>query len=223
MNYSIKCGKCKGTHANVNEIKACYGAGNVKVTTVAKPVETVEAPITEKQEAFMLKLLAERPCYQDVMNLWPNVIAKFTKVQASQAIELLLAEDAEVKKASGGGGNLTAILEGIDDGYFALPCKTGNNDLDFIRIGTNQGRGNPANKGKRRVQRFLGGHGPIQIEWAEQIIFAKAVAALTAEERSSAKELFGREVGACGCCGKSLTDETSRALGIGPVCNGKSY
>lgn len=29
---------------------------------------------------------------------------------------------------------------------------------------------------------------------------------------------FGREIGKCYVCGRTLTDETSRSLGIGPVC-----
>ena len=29
---------------------------------------------------------------------------------------------------------------------------------------------------------------------------------------------FGREIGSCYRCGRTLTDETSRSLGIGPVC-----
>jgi hypothetical protein len=32
------------------------------------------------------------------------------------------------------------------------------------------------------------------------------------------QETFGREIGRCGVCGKVLTDETSRAFGIGPIC-----
>jgi hypothetical protein len=32
---------------------------------------------------------------------------------------------------------------------------------------------------------------------------------------------FGREIGRCYVCGRTLTDETSRALGIGPVCRGE--
>jgi len=32
---------------------------------------------------------------------------------------------------------------------------------------------------------------------------------------------FGRDVGMCGRCGLALTDETSRAIGLGPVCRGK--
>lgn len=32
---------------------------------------------------------------------------------------------------------------------------------------------------------------------------------------------FGKEIGQCGHCRKQLTDEESRAFGIGPVCRGK--
>jgi hypothetical protein len=32
---------------------------------------------------------------------------------------------------------------------------------------------------------------------------------------------YGKELGHCGHCGRTLTDETSRSLGIGPVCRGK--
>jgi hypothetical protein len=32
---------------------------------------------------------------------------------------------------------------------------------------------------------------------------------------------YGREIGACGHCGRTLTNEESRAAGIGPVCRGK--
>lgn len=32
---------------------------------------------------------------------------------------------------------------------------------------------------------------------------------------------FGREIGRCYVCGRTLTDETSRSLGIGPDCRGR--
>lgn len=32
---------------------------------------------------------------------------------------------------------------------------------------------------------------------------------------------YGQELGVCGDCGRTLTDETSRAIGIGPVCRDK--
>ena len=32
---------------------------------------------------------------------------------------------------------------------------------------------------------------------------------------------YGRHIGSCGVCGRTLTDEDSRARGIGPICAGK--
>jgi uncharacterized protein DUF6011 len=32
---------------------------------------------------------------------------------------------------------------------------------------------------------------------------------------------YGQELGECGHCGRTLTDEASRAAGIGPVCASK--
>ncbi len=34
----------------------------------------------------------------------------------------------------------------------------------------------------------------------------------------AATVLYGRELGVCGVCSRTLTDESSRAAGIGPVC-----
>lgn len=36
-----------------------------------------------------------------------------------------------------------------------------------------------------------------------------------------AQKLYGQELGRCYACGRTLTDETSRALGIGPDCRSK--
>jgi len=38
---------------------------------------------------------------------------------------------------------------------------------------------------------------------------------------SDALARYGRELGLCGICGRELTDEESRAIGIGPVCRAK--
>lgn len=35
---------------------------------------------------------------------------------------------------------------------------------------------------------------------------------------AAASKLYGVELGSCGVCGRTLTDETSREYGIGPVC-----
>lgn len=38
----------------------------------------------------------------------------------------------------------------------------------------------------------------------------------------AAEQLYGKELGQCCRCGRTLTDETSRALGIGPDCRNKA-
>lgn len=48
---------------------------------------------------------------------------------------------------------------------------------------------------------------------------------LTAEQRLSTDEAakYGRLYSVCVCCGADLTDETSIARGIGPICAGKYF
>lgn len=43
-----------------------------------------------------------------------------------------------------------------------------------------------------------------------------------AQDPKGAAERYGQELGECGICGRTLTDETSRKIGIGPVCRSRS-
>ncbi len=44
---------------------------------------------------------------------------------------------------------------------------------------------------------------------------------LIAADELSAARRYGMELGKCSRCGRTLTDETSRAYGIGPDCRSK--
>lgn len=50
---------------------------------------------------------------------------------------------------------------------------------------------------------------------------ARYVLNLIAEDPREAMIRYGREIGSCGHCGRTLTNATSRAAGIGPVCAGR--
>ena len=50
---------------------------------------------------------------------------------------------------------------------------------------------------------------------------ATQVLAAIAADPQAAMLRYGQEIGACGHCGRKLTDEASRARGIGPVCAGR--
>jgi hypothetical protein len=53
--------------------------------------------------------------------------------------------------------------------------------------------------------------------WPKRIAVLKAIAA----DPLDALQRYGRELGKCGVCGRTLTNDESRALGIGPVCRTK--
>lgn len=114
--------------------------------------------------------------------------------------------------------DITDTLAAVADGHYAIPSKTGHNDLDFFVVKTNKGFYEPARKGQRYIRRFVGGQGEVKMFGNEQGIVAQALAALTEDERKQAMATFGQQVGTCGKCGRSLTDETSRHIGIGPEC-----
>jgi Family of unknown function (DUF6011) len=46
----------------------------------------------------------------------------------------------------------------------------------------------------------------------------RAILAEIASDVQGALARYGHEIGACGVCGRTLTDEASRAAGIGPIC-----
>jgi hypothetical protein len=116
---------------------------------------------------------------------------------------------------------LDEVLADLPDGHFAVPFigEGAHTDLTFFRISTNQGRANPANKGKRYVSHVVGGHGEldnVSLEWVE-----KAVTALRTLGVREAAALYGQHLGHCGLCGRTLTDQESRARGLGPDCAAK--
>lgn len=50
---------------------------------------------------------------------------------------------------------------------------------------------------------------------------AAVLAAILEEGVQEAMLRYGREIGSCGHCGRTLTNEESREIGIGPVCRAK--
>lgn len=49
----------------------------------------------------------------------------------------------------------------------------------------------------------------------------REVLALIAQDAEGALCRYGQELGVCGDCGRTLTDETSRSIGRGPICRSK--
>lgn len=58
--------------------------------------------------------------------------------------------------------------------------------------------------------------------WAVKGQAARTVLEAIAADPRAASIRYGHELGVCGICHRTLTDEDSRARGIGPVCASKA-
>lgn len=107
-----------------------------------------------------------------------------------------------------------APLADVPAGHYAI-ASTGANDLAFYRVDRpTEG----AYAGRTFVKLIVGGHPDSNVRYAAVPgILDRIVEAGIAESAT----LYGREIGQCYRCNRSLTDETSRSLGIGPECRKK--
>lgn len=213
---SIRCGNCGNSHGSVNAVKACYNeADKTSQPTFAQQraqATKQDEGATDKQVAFLRTLLAERDHGYPDPDLVLTTLAKNKRV-ASAAITLLLdcgkvAQPTTAATASNG----TAVDTDVPEGYYAVTSATGNNDLDFYVVQRpTEGRW----AGYVFVKTIIGGHPEYAIKGAKR---DEVLARIASAGWHEAALLYGQEIGRCGKCNRTLTDETSRAYGIGPVC-----
>lgn len=234
---SVLCGRCKQHHATPAEVKACY-AGNpaaASTTAAAKASDglTFGNPLvgnapraSEKQLDFLMSLLKERTYGGDAGNqscadllmeaqgftkeieLRHNLFTHLDRRAVSKQIEAHMTLDkvkAPVSDTSWHNVDVPA-------GYYATPSMTGNNDLDFWRVDVPE-KGKWA--GYRFVKRVIGGQGAVNISKAERFNALQQIDAIGAQ---AAGKAYADAIGCCYRCNRELTDETSRAVGLGPVC-----
>jgi hypothetical protein len=99
----------------------------------------------------------------------------------------------------------------VPDGRYALDSISGKNEIVFYRVTKNRG--------------FYNVSMQISDNWVK-VDWTKAQSVLRRIENAGWKDAmlrYGRELEHCGHCGKALTDDESRARGIGPVCLAKYF
>lgn len=97
----------------------------------------------------------------------------------------------------------------VEEGHYAIPS-TGDNDLVFYRVKCpTEGKW----AGRTFVNMVVGGHPDAPVAYKN---VAGILARIAADPDAAAR--YGREIGRCYRCNRSLTDQTSRELGIGPEC-----
>lgn len=194
-------------------------------------------PATEKQIAFLKSLIAER-C-PDVDDDYTNKVIAQGRTRVSKAIDQLLNKPkAEVKKddkprtneyagrCEDCGGRVLpreGNLNKADNGKWEVThteCPQTEFDFPFGRYAVDTDEGHLAfyvlNHRGLHVQASDDTH-PLP---ANAI---KAVADKIAADPQAASERYGQELGHCGRCGRTLTDEESRGRGTGPICATKGW
>ena len=105
----------------------------------------------------------------------------------------------------------TAILaraDGRASVRVAIPSG-GANDLDFLAVYVG------------RVERHVGAPGDVNktpLATAQAVTLGTRIMNLNDESFVAAQALYGQAMGQCGRCGSPLTDQVSRAQGLGPEC-----
>lgn len=153
--------------------------------------------MTHRQRTFIANLFGER--VTDGIVVPP--LEEMTTRMASQMISQLLKAPRKPREAD-------KPLGSVPDGRYAVDTPTGVKFYIFRTADTG------SYHGFQFVSRQSGDN-RLRISKDERIFATKAV---LEAGTMPAMLRYGRELGVCGHCGRSLTDEDSRARGIGPVC-----
>jgi len=213
----IRCGSCKGRHPSVADVRACYGNGT--------PAAPIYAEVVAVVQDFNANLVANPQTLSGTDDAHECPICeRFCLTPGDHRTICPLYDkslDSGRRSADGdpsGYGDpqpAKADAKAVPAGYYATKSRTGNNDLDFWLVQDGKGKWS----GYKFVKRILGGHAPQYMRKQEQWFALNRIAESGIE---AGNKLFAAELGRCYKCGKDLTDETSRALGIGPTCRAKA-
>lgn len=179
----------------------------------APAVPTAPAPATPRQLDFMADLMVSRrfdgetrPKYRArVAELnSPEARTALTREAASRFIDYLLTLPAIERPAP--------AFEEVPVGRYAVEI---NDTLMFVKVERpEEGRW----AGYTFVTRQLGNEF-VKVSRQQSTAILVAIRKAGYEK---AMTRYGRELGVCGDCGRKLTNEESRAAGIGPICRAKN-
>lgn len=176
-------------------------------------VRTGEGLATEKQAKWMIDI-ASRPSITEPMreSLRTRLEQGFARTAASAFITKYkdtptAAEDAA---APGASTEERSATPEVDAGRYAVVHQ---GVLKFYRV--SKGKGRWAGRTFVEVQASDTRY-PLQSAFTRNEVLA-----LIAENPLEAEQRYGQELGKCSRCGLTLTDEESRAYGIGPKCRSK--
>lgn len=218
---SIKCAHCKGTHISVQEVRLC-AMQNVPALAV---VGQSRNGVASEHENFSFSAMVRLE--QEVME---QRLARRTQIDSgdytpaprpdyqSTAVthRSLMGPDWEMVRHLR--DELAALLvrteRGKKIGYFAL--LDGTTDIvKFYRVRTGRAGG------KWAYNLFLDAQASDEFWPVRDYHTTRNVLDGILADPAAAALLYATELGRCCRCNRTLTDETSRALGIGPDCRNR--
>lgn len=192
---AIKCGNCSKEHNTAAEVRDCYTGGSAPVEPAA----------TEKQKSLAQALGRERVRLSQYADMEPSEYGKMIDGMGRQSISDFIG--AMLKQPHEKGKGLEVHPE-VLAGRFALRGEDGV--VRFYELKDEDVHGNP-----RRMYQLIGAPGDFT---KKKLYRPEAILGRIAEDVEAALKLYGDETETCGLCGSPLTNETSRARGIGPKC-----
>lgn len=166
---------------------------------------------TEKQQDYakaLLAKLADRDIADRAQARYDALVEahQLTKAKASEIITWAQAQPQAQRQQA----QAPAQQHDVPAGRYAVDTEEGH--LAFYRV-------------DRPTEGKWAGYTFVKVQASDELHrvrgqAAKAVLAKIAVDPQAAMLRYGQEIGECGHCGRTLTDETSRARGIGPVCAG---
>ena len=185
--------------------------------SAARTESAIEAPASERQLAFAQSLLGDRQLtdpaqpkwearVRQIAAAWDTELPQLTRPQASALIDYLLTLPMRERTTE------VAVQADVPAGRYAVEI---DGTVRFFSVDRPEtGRWAGWTFVERQVSDDF-----MRISKGEQAIALNAIREAGFAEASKA---YGRELGVCGVCARSLTNEASRAAGIGPVCAEKS-
>jgi hypothetical protein len=195
------------THNTVAEVRACSSDyGNAKVTAAAKATAVIEREqplITEKQVAFITRLVGEHVLPASFTAPDPDDLPTITRAAAGKLIDALKSYP---QKPAG------TRDDHVPAGRYALQS---DGVWRFYQIDKpTQGKW----AGRVFINQLIGAPGDYRRQRAGNGL--QVIADISKNPRQASLD-YGRESGHCGVCSSPLTNDESLALGIGPVCRAK--
>lgn len=216
----ITCAKCKAKHPTVADVRACQlGAPRVEQVNPALGAPAPAAgsaavkPASEKQVAFLTKLVTERTpeSDDDTRRMYVELVVAKGSREVSKEIDRLLAlpKPAAPPKASSVDAPPARPHLPLEMGMYKSA------EHGFIRV-------YPARSGGHLLAKKLIEDADAASGFAFQYLglasrFVTPADKLSFEEAAA----FGVQFGVCCVCAATLTDPESVSLGIGPICRSK--